>query len=406
MRNGSSIGLRLAASLLALCLVCGVVPGRVSAEAAGTLAGQVQNATAGAPAPANLPVTLHIVGEGDQIQRRDATTDPAGRFSFRGLDTSVGLKYLPTVDYQGTLYFEQVVSLTEQPEQTVAITVYEGTTTDQLIAFERSNLLVQNIAPNRLDLMEMGSVANVGDHTYLGPEPAAGAARATLLLAVPPGAVDLAPQAGIRPTDLTSTPSGFALSSPILPGRHQLAFSYSLPYGSDRLIISKRLTYPAASFTLYLPDVGLQVSSPQLEARGQTELGGQKFLQFSGQNLPRGTQLWIELGNLPTTTGSAVERLTVPMLAVGGIALLAGVALVGCRRLAAGRPSAGDRVPARAELDRLQVLLTLAKLDERFDQGQLDEAAYHREREAEKQRLRALSEPAVGARAGNGDDER
>ena len=164
------MGLRLASSLLALHLVCGVVPGRVSAEAAGTLAGQVQNATAGAPSPANLPVTLHIVGEGDQVQRRATTTDQDGRFSFSGLDTSAGLKYLPTVDYQGTLYFDQVVSLAEQPEQTAAITVYEGTTTDQLIAFERSNLLVQNIAPNRLDLMEMGSVANVGDRTYLGPD--------------------------------------------------------------------------------------------------------------------------------------------------------------------------------------------------------------------------------------------
>jgi 5-hydroxyisourate hydrolase-like protein (transthyretin family) len=398
--KGGTLGLRLAALLLALYLVCGVAPGRASADAAGTLAGQVQNATAGAPAPVGIPVTLHIVGEGDQVQRRDTTTDQDGRFSFSGLDVSAGLKYLPTVDYQGTLYFDRVVSLADQPEQTVAITVYEGTTTDQLIAFERSNLLVQNIAPNRLDLMEMGSVANLGDRTYVGAEPAAGAARATLLVAVPPGAVDLAPQAGIRPTDLTSTPTGFALNSPILPGRHQLAFSYSLPYSSDRLIISKRLTYPAASFTLYLPDVGLQVNSPQLEAGGQTELGGQKFLQFSGQNLPRGTELWIELANLPTSGSSAVDRLTAPMLAVGGLALLAGVALVGCRRLTVDPPSAGGRVPARAELDRLQVLLTLASLDERFDQGELDEAAYHREREAEKQRLRALSEPAVGAGAG------
>ena len=401
--KSSLLGPRLGFPLLVLCLVCGIVPGRVSAEAAGTLTGQVQNATAGATAPAGLPVTLHIVGEEDQVQRRDMTTDRDGRFSFSGLDTSASLKYFPTVDYQGTLYFNQVVSLAAQPDQTVAITVYDGTTSDQLVAFERSNLLVQNIAPNRLDLMEMGAVVNVGDRTYLGAEPAAGAARATLLFEVPPGAVDLVPQAGIRPNDLTSTPTGFALSSPVLPGRHQLAFSYSLPYGADRLTINKRLTYPAASFTLYLPDVGLRVSSPQLEARGQTELGGQKFLQFSGQNLPRGTELRIELANLPRAGGSAVERLTAPMLAVGGVALLAGVVLVGCRRRATGPPSSGVRTPARAELDRLQVLLTLANLDERFDQGKLDEAAYYREREVEKQRLRALSERTVGARAGDDD---
>jgi hypothetical protein len=395
------LSVRLASLVLvALCLGRGLAPGRASAEAAGTLAGQVQNATAGASAPAGLPVTLNIVGEDGQVQRRDTATDQDGRFSFGGLDVSAELKYLPTVDYQGTLYFDRVVSLAEQPEQTVAITIYEGTATDQFIAFERSNLLVQNIAPNRLDLMEMGSVANVGDRTYIGAEPTAGAARATLLFAVPPGAVDLAPQAGFRPADLTSIPTGFALSSPILPGRHQLAFSYSLPYSSDRLIISKRLTYPAASFTLYIPDVGLQVSSPQLEAHGPTELGGQKFLQYSGQNFPRGTELRIELANLPATGSSAVDRLTVPMLAVGGLALLAGVAMVYRRRLTADPPPAGGRIPAGAELDRLQVLLTLASLDERFDQGKLDEVAYHREREAEKQRLRDLSKPPVGVGVG------
>ena len=85
------------------------------------------------------------------------------------------------------------------------------------------------------------------------------------------------------------------------------------------------------------------------------------------------------------------------------LALFAGLALVYRRRLAAGRPPAGVRLTAGAELDRLQVLLTLANLDERFDQGQLDEAAYQREREAEKQRLRALSESVVGVRVVDDD---
>jgi hypothetical protein len=76
------------------------------------------------------------------------------------------------------------------------------------------------------------------------------------------------------------------------------------------------------------------------------------------------------------------------------------MALVYRRRLTADPTSVVGRVPAGAELDRLQVLLTLASLDERFDQGKLDEVAYHREREAEKQRLRDLSNSAVGVGAG------
>ena len=64
--------------------------------------------------------------------------------------------------------------------------------------------------------------------------------------------------------------------------------------------------------------------------------------------------------------------------------------------------------PARAAepVRAVATFSILADLDERFDQGQLDKAAYHRERGAKKQRLRALSELAVGARADDNDDDR
>jgi hypothetical protein len=388
---------RTVALLLTLALFLAGLARTAAAQAAGVVDGQVRNATAGAPPPAGLPVMLHIVGEGDQVQRRQTVTDQDGLFSFGELDPAAGLKYLPTVEYQGALYFDQVLTLVDEPHQTASITIYEGTTSDQLIAFERTNLLVQNIAPNRLDLMEMGSIANIGDRTYLGQDPGPARSRATLDFAVPPGAVDVALQAGFRAEDLITTPTGFSLSSPVVPGRHQVAYSYSLPYGADRLVISKRLTYPAASFTLYVPDVGLRVSSAQLESRGPTELGGQKFLLFGAQNLPRGTELRVELTNLPSTAGSVAEQLGPPVLAAGSLLLLVGLGMVYLRRRAAQNLADGSLAPARAERERMQSLLTLASLDERFEQGELPEAEYRREREAEKQRLLALSAPGGGA---------
>jgi hypothetical protein len=178
----------------------------------------------------------------------------------------------------------------------------------------------------------MGSLANVGDRTYVGPDSPPGRERQTLRFSLPAGASDLAPQAGFGPNDIWATPDGFAISSPVWPGRHQFAYSYSLPVSTERLEIGKRLEYPTVAFNLYLPDVGLRVDSPQLRPRGQTDMGGQKFLLYSAENLPRGTELRLQLSGLPPVPGSAAAGLAWPILGLGSAALLGGLGLAYRRR--------------------------------------------------------------------------
>jgi hypothetical protein len=301
----------------------------------GVIEGQIQNATPNGASPAGLTVTLHIVSEGDRIERRQATADSDGRYRFVGLDTGTGTKYLQLVEYQGAAYFPRPISLAEPASggrQSFDITVYEATSSDQWIAHERANLLVQNVAPGRIELLEMGSLANVGDRTYVGPDAPLGGERQTLRFSLPAGASDLAPQAGFSPNDISATPDGFAITSPIWPGRHQFAYSYSLPLSTERLQIGKRLEYPTVAFNLYVPDAGLKVDSPQLRPRGQTDMGGQKLLLYSAENLPRGTELRLQLSGLPSAPGSAAAGLAWPILGLGSAALLGGLGLAYRRR--------------------------------------------------------------------------
>jgi hypothetical protein len=323
------------AVVLALVLTSALPATPVLATGHGVVEGQVQNATPDGASPAELTVVLHIVSEGDRVERRQATTDSDGRYRFEGLDTGTGTRYLPLVEYQGAAYFPRPISLAEPASgarQSADITVYEATSSDQWIAHERANLLVQNVAPGRIELLEMGSLANVGERTYIGPDAPAGGERQTLRFSVPAGASDLAPQAGFGPNDISATPGGFAISSPVWPGRHQFAYSYSLPVSTERLQIGKRLEYPTVAFNLYVPDVGLRVDSPQLRPRGQTELGGQKLLLYSAENLPRGTELRLQLSGLPSAPGSAAAGLAWPILGLGSAALLGGLGLAYRRR--------------------------------------------------------------------------
>jgi hypothetical protein len=382
------------------------------AAADGVIEGQVKNGTPDGGVPAGLIVTLHIL-DGDRIERRQVTSDGDGRYRFEGLDTSPGLKYLPIVEYHGATYYPRPLSFAEPAatnSQTADITVYEPTSSDRWIAFERANLLVRDVAADRVDVTEMGSLANAGDRTYLGAEASPVAPRPTLRFSVPAGAVDLAPQLGFAPNDISPDPGGFSIASPVVPGRRQIAFSYSLPATAGRLRLDKRLDYPVMSLNLYVPDVGIQVDSAQLEPQGPADLGGQRFLVYSAQNLPRGAQLSLQIGGLPSAVGGKglAEQLVWPLLGVGSVILAAGLAVASRRTVR----SPGDRVSEptsnghviaeRTELERMQLLLSLARLDERYERGDLPEDRYRRERAAGKHRLVTLSRPGSRTEAGGG----
>lgn len=303
----------------------------VDAASDGVIEGQISNATREGPQPAGVPVNVHVLRDGERVELRPTVADAGGRYRLDGLETAGNLQYLAVVEYQGGLYFAAPLKLAEEHRKTADITVYEATSSDQWIAFERANLLVQNVAPARLEVMEMGAVANVGDRTYVGQGPS-GEARSTLRFSVPAGARELEPQFGFLLNDLTPTPKGFLVGGPVPPGRHQLAYRYNLPSRSDRLEVSKLLDYPTMSFNLYVPDIGVQVTSPQLQPQGQADFGGRRFLLFTAQNLPRGTELKIVFNGLPTPGGSLAEMLTWPLLGVGSAVMLAGIGLVYRRR--------------------------------------------------------------------------
>jgi hypothetical protein len=339
-----------------------------------------------------LKVVLHVVDEQDRIERREVTTDAEGRFSFQELATTPALRYLPVVEYQGALYFTKPLSLGEQPRQSAEIVVYEATTTDQWLALERANILVQGLGQGRLDLMEMGAVANVGDRTYVGVSASGSAPQTTLRFALPPGAANVTPQLGLGQDSLTPTPDGFAVVSPVVPGRHQVAFSYSLSFNGDRLDLSRQLVYPTMSFNLYLPDVGIRPESPLLKPQGPAELGGQRYLLYSATNLPRGTPLALVLTGLPLGGPTPAQQLGPIALGLGLAALAAGLLLVYRRRHGSLASASVGGLFDGGEMERTKLLIELARLDEQYGRGELAEGEYQLRREAGARELLALGQ--------------
>jgi hypothetical protein len=135
--------------------------------------------------------------------------------------------------------------------------------------------------------------------------------------------------------------------------------------------------------------VGLNVSSPQLTAQGPTQLAGQNYLSFVGQNLPRGAELRVTLAGLPMAVDGGEQ--TIPWAVVAGAALLVvGLGLAIARRgmlrpAVAAVPSTAD-----AETQRMRLLLEIARLDERHEAGEVPSGEYERRRASAKEQLLAL----------------
>lgn len=389
-----------ALTLLALALfVVGLAPAATLAQGdqSGVIVGQVTNGTAGGPVPADLDVTVHILTNRAKTGEQRVRTDGAGRFRVEGLATGPETLYFTVVEYGRVAYFPDRPVMFQTPEpQTTEITVYEATPTAEALTFERLNMLVLDVTPTVMTIMEMGAVHNASDKTFAADPQATGSAR-TLRFALPPGATGISPQAGLPQDSLETTADGFASTDPVKPGRREVAFSYELPYKSASLDLARTFTLPVGVFTVYLPGDDVQLVGPGLTVNDTADLGGRTFRRYEMQNVTPGADVRFRLSGLPAPFFGNPRDLGLAVTAAAGIALVAFLLVAVRRRKLAARGVQAVSATAAGGPDdsviaqRRSLVRAVAELDERFAAGALDEAAYRAQRDEQKARLVAIT---------------
>lgn len=400
-RRGSRSIARMAA-LLVLLMLSLLAPQAALAQENGVIDGVVRNGTAGAQPPADVEVVLHVLQNRVKTGEHRVRTDSAGQFRVDGLTTGADFLYFPIVQYGGVAYYpDRPVVLDGTAPGRTEIAVYEGTPRADAVSFDRLNMLIMGVSPTALSIMEMGAVANSTDRTFVADPQVTGSAR-TLRFLLPPGAIDVTPQAGLPADSLESTPDGFASTDPVRPGRREIAFSYDLPYASSTVDLARSFAFPVGAFTLYVPsDVGAVVPDG-IALPGTADLGGRQYRQYVVQQVAPGTPIRLRLTNLPAPLFARPRDLGLAVVGATGAVLLAFLlTAVGRRRTEAPTPAVGlpvdspGAVPSIAE--RQALVRAVAQLDERFEAGGIDEAAYRAERAARKARLLALTRSSAGA---------
>jgi hypothetical protein len=361
----------------------------------GTVTGQVVNKTAGGGSPAGVNVLLLAFGRKEQAPVNQVTTqtDADGRYSFSNVDRDANLVYITVARYQNVNYpAEQPFQLSgDTTTQQSDISVFETTSTDDAIQIQRLNLLFLGADQGVAQFMEMGTLVNTGDRTFVTANPQDQTLARGLKFGLPRGAINAQMQSGFNDQDVVADVAGIQVTSPVDPGSHDFALSFQLPYQGSTADLSLQIPYPTGTFTMYLPDQGgAKLGSTDLAAGQPQQLGNQSYMPFSTSNVAKSTVVPIQLTGLGSSGGLGPNQLALVSLGVVLLVLGGGVLIYTMRRPA--RKTAAEEADAEAiEQERLQLLVRLATLDDRYAAGQITARAYKSERARGKRRLVELT---------------
>jgi hypothetical protein len=362
----------------------------------GSISGQVVNKTAGGNPVGGASVRLVTFGrqEDAPLGQRTTQSDADGRYSFDHLERDPNLVYVPFVHYADVNYRpDQLVQLTEQGGWQLDVTVYESTTDDHAIQLEQLSVLLLGADQGMLQFMEMGALSNTGDRTFVTGNPQDQAMAHAIRLPLPSGALGIQMQSGFSNQELTSGVGAVQVTTPLAPGRHEFAMSFQLPHTGSAADVTLQLPYPTATYTIYLPETGVSLNSTGLTDTGSMELGDQSYRAYRASNLAGVTVIPAQLSGLNSSSTTDPAELAMLSLAIV-VCVVGGGAVVITRRARRTAPQHRDE-SADPVQKRLDLVVQIAVLDERFAAGAISNVEHQAQRSLAKQRLHQLTAAVV-----------
>ena len=375
-----------------------------------TVRGIVENGTSGAAVSAEISVLLLVSGpEEGLVSTGQASTDQSGRFQFEQVPKSDGGTYSLSADYAGVFYGASFTLRDLSSEVTLA--VYEPTRDVSVVKVTTQVLVISDIdRKNRqISATEFVRISNESDRTLL-PDLANPQQMSFLRFSLPPLAEELDVGTDLPGGDVVSVGTGFALTSPVMPGEHTLRFTFRFPYRSDSVSYRQNLPQGAEVYQVMVPERLADVGVSPLESIPAVNVEGTTYRAWEGRSFEPGQGLVLEFGNLPqpnlgqrlqkSITGGTLWKVAIP--GAFGV-VLASLLLIGAlkapRRVASPQAaSAGDGEEDLAEREGL--VREIASLDEGFQLGEVAEADYHQQRESLVTRILE-----TGAPSGSGAEE-
>ena len=355
-----------------------------------SVSGTVTNHTQGAPALGVVAVTLRVY-QNQKLQKTvQGKSDAAGHYQFSGLSSEPAYQYLPVVEYKGVTYSGDAVRLADVQNNAGHddIAVFETTAQDPGLRYENATLVLGSVeqAAQHLSFLELLTLNNPSDRTYVPTSPTQGMATGLLRFSLPPGVDDIGVQNGLDTSQLIEVDGGLASTSPIAPGLHTISFSFAVPYHGSAFSFDWNVVYPAAAVHVLEPTSGPPLTAGSLSGAANLALQGHTFRVVSGGAVGVNTVVPITLRQLPSRTPLQALRTALPngkIVPVAALVIAMLAALLPVGYLVSRRRIGGARQLPTAD----SLLDDLACLDDAHERGELEEADYAAQRAALKARL-------------------
>ncbi len=368
----------------------------------GVLSGQVLNGTTSEPI-GNIEVTLHIFEGNTEIETLTTQADSSGQYTFENLLTEHTILYLVEGAYQDIAYVseEPGIFAPDSTETTLNLTVYEPTSNADAITITQLHYLLA-FTPEAINAVQIFVVGNESDQTYVGES------GQTFPFSIPDEATAVTFQNDQTGTRFIKSEQGYVDTAPIVPGEEgsSIVVSYNIPYDNDSLTINLPLPFDTDDLNILLSEQGASLSSEQVEFIETRQVQGSEYSIFNGSGLTKGDALTLKLSGLDSldfdsaAVGPVGAMVAAPpanqdllrwvVLGLGGLAIV-GVAIA-YPLLRPQLTHQRDGLDDEPELYRQKLVLMLARLDEAFEAGDLDEEVYRQARTRYKDQLAQVIE--------------
>ena len=373
----------------------------ILAQEATTVRGQVINGTADAEIPEALSVLMLITGaDGRLAGTGQANADSDGDFVFENVQVEDGSTYTVSVDHLGVFYGTSLTH--DNLAEELTLTVYETTRDASVIHVERQVMVIAAVDKDNqsVSAIEFVRLVNPSDRTLL-PDLTNLEQISFLRFALPPNPAELNVQSDLPGGDIVSIGTGFALTSPVVPGAHSIDFSYVFPYEEDTVSYRQSLVQGAGIFQVLMPETFPDMAVSNLTSVDPVNIQDTSYRAYEVRDLPQGQGLQVEITGLPlpgaltrfsnTITGGRFWQIAIPS-ALG--VTLAFILLWGLIR--GYRPNSGvnGQSMASAALDpaeRAAVVRAVAALDLQYQEGHIPESDYRAQRQGLLNRILSSS---------------
>ena len=323
--------------MLAVAALLTIAPAALQAQESETItvSGALVNGTARGGIPAGITVLLHRFGaESGAVDTFETLSAGDGTFRFDGVPApDEGDSLALAADYGETRYTKTLSPA--QFSEPLTLTVYEFTRDVGVVATTEQSVIVAGIdtATRRMAVVQLFTLENRSD-TTLAPDlsaPPMIGQFSFLRFSLPANATDLDVSTDLVGGEVIPVGTGFAITTPVQPGRHQVSFTFTVPYEDDAVTWRDNTLQGAERFNLLVPEEFGNIGVGGLMPDEGFTVGGVSYRAWRAEDLAPGEGVNLTLSGLPEP--SWLTRLGNPLSEVrfwyGAIPILVAVTLAG-----------------------------------------------------------------------------